>query len=115
MTAKSITKDYLIKLGITDVSEDGKHIMKGNKEVNQYPDKHNGYMVASFYDKDLYKEVFPKTHKKNAGMVPLGVHRIVWAWYHGATTEGLVIDHINNNKVDNRLENLQELTYKDNT
>lgn len=78
MYAESITKEYLIKLGVTDVSEDGQHIMKGDKEVHQSFCKATGYMIATFYDKDKYKRDYPKTHKNNAGEVPLGVHRIVW-------------------------------------
>lgn len=117
MTSEVLTKEYLIKLGVTDVSRDGMHIMKGNKEVHQRFCKGlGGYMVAGFYDPAVYRESL-QTKKNNVshlGTVNIYVHRIVWAWYHGQTTKGLVIDHKNNNRIDNRLENLQELTNGDN-
>ena len=42
------------------------------------------------------------------------VHRFVWECYNGNIPEGKVIDHINNNKEDNRLCNLQLLTQQQN-
>ena len=42
-------------------------------------------------------------------------HRIVWIAANGVPPEGMVIDHINNNKSDNRLCNLQLLTPEDNS
>ena len=43
------------------------------------------------------------------------VHRIVWIAKHGIIPEGYVIDHINNDKQDNRLCNLQLLTPGENS
>lgn len=42
------------------------------------------------------------------------VHRFVWECYNGIIPDGLVIDHINDDKIDNRLCNLQLLTTKEN-
>ena len=42
------------------------------------------------------------------------IHRIVWQEYKGLIPDGYVIDHINDNKSDNRLSNLQLLTPKQN-
>ena len=42
------------------------------------------------------------------------IHRFVWECYNGIIPEGLVIDHINDKKDDNRLCNLQLLTQKQN-
>lgn len=41
-------------------------------------------------------------------------HQIVWISLHGATPEGLMIDHINRNRKDNRLENLRLVNAKEN-
>ena len=38
------------------------------------------------------------------------VHRFVYECYHGIIPDGLVIDHINDDRIDNRLCNLQLLT-----
>ncbi len=43
------------------------------------------------------------------------VHRIIWISVHGMIPDGYVIDHINNDKQDNRIENLQLLTAAENS
>ena len=42
------------------------------------------------------------------------VHRFVWECFNGVILEGKVIDHINNDKEDNRLCNLQLVTQQQN-
>ena len=39
------------------------------------------------------------------------VHRVIWEMFNGAIPKDMEIDHINNNRSDNRIENLQLLTY----
>jgi hypothetical protein len=43
------------------------------------------------------------------------VHRIIWEMHYGPATPGLEVDHKNNIRKDNRIENLQELTHRDNS
>lgn len=113
MYATELTKDYLIKLGITDVSRDGKHIICKGKELTQQPHK-DGYLIVVLYDPDLYKIEYKLTKKVNAGLFSTGVHRIVYCWFKGKVPSGYVIDHINNIKDDNRIDNLQLLTPQEN-
>ena len=42
------------------------------------------------------------------------VHRFLWECFNGVIPEGKVIDHINNNKEDNHLCNLQLVTHQQN-
>lgn len=42
------------------------------------------------------------------------VHRLVYESFHGITNDNLVIDHIDNDKTNNRLGNLRKLTNREN-
>lgn len=42
------------------------------------------------------------------------LHRFIYECYHGIIPDGLVIDHINDAKIDNRLCNLQLVTQQQN-
>lgn len=67
-------------------------------------DKHpTGYLNIGMYNEPGIKN---KTYRR--------VHRLVWEAFNGKIPKGYVIDHINNNKKDNRLENLQLMTVGDN-
>lgn len=113
MYAKELTKEYLQKLGITEITKDGKHIYFGEKEAKQFMIA-SGYLAFSARDKEIYNISYPITKNKRSGEFTIPVQRAVYAWYHGSTVENMVIDHINDNKTDNRIENLQVLTPKEN-
>ena len=65
-------------------------------------------------------------HLNNSGYLLIGVsdegirkdylkHRFIFECFHGKINDAkLVVDHINNIKIDNRLENLQLITYSQN-
>lgn len=66
----------------------------------------------------------PAGNIDDAGYIRLGVtligkkrhyrtHRIIWAMHYGKWPEG-EIDHINHERVDNRIENLRETSHKNN-
>lgn len=61
----------------------------------------NGYRVVSI--------------RNGATKLQCRVHRIIWISVHGVLPDGYVIDHINNDKTDNRIDNLQLLTPQDNS
>ena len=42
------------------------------------------------------------------------VHRFVWECFNGPIPNDKVIDHINNDKMDNRLSNLQLMSQQEN-
>jgi hypothetical protein len=67
-------------------------------------DKHpTGYLNAGLYNTPGVKN---KTYYR--------VHRLVWESFNGAIPEGYVVDHKNGDKKDNRLKNLQLLTWSEN-
>lgn len=45
----------------------------------------------------------------------VGVHRIVWAMHNGDLPDGFVIDHIDRNPTNNKLENLRVATRSQNS
>ncbi|MGL6141784.1 MAG: HNH endonuclease signature motif containing protein [Enterobacterales bacterium] len=42
------------------------------------------------------------------------VHRVIWEMFYGEIPEGLEVDHINHNRIDNRIENLRLVSRLDN-
>jgi hypothetical protein len=63
--------------------------------------KPNGYRYIRTYENGKAKNSY--------------IHQLVIKNFVGARPTGLVVDHINRNRLDNRLENLRYATYKENT
>lgn len=58
--------------------------------------------------------VFVTVTRPGGGRTHLTAHRIVWIASYGVPEPGLVICHLNNNKTDNRIENLLLATDSEN-
>ena len=120
MYARRLTKDELIKSGITEVTTDGR-VFKGDREVLPKINK-KGYLMHSIYVLDEDGNNIKVFYKSNPSrytykMRSIGLHRLMWAWFHGEVPEGMVVDHINNKHTaqeDYYLSNLQLLTPRDN-
>ena len=83
-------------------SKDGDVInVKKNKIMSMFKNN-SGYLFFGIYDKDLQKT---KTNLQ---------HRFVYEVFNGKIPSHLEIDHVNGNKTDNRVKNLQLLTHKKN-
>lgn len=52
--------------------------------------------------------------KGSLGRIREFAHRLVWNIHYGAIPEGMVVDHINGDKLDNRIENLRLATKSQN-
>lgn len=59
-----------------------------------------------------YTNIYSGSGKDNRHSIR--VHRLVWQEWKGLIPEGYYVDHINGNKSDNRVENLQLLTPSEN-
>lgn len=83
------------------ISEDGIVYSLKRKIFIPFSYNHGGYMTVTITD--------------NAGRrTPKKVHRLVYEAFIGPLTPGMTIDHIDNNRHNNRYTNLQELSYHDN-
>ena len=95
MLTQKFLKDYLCydaDTGIFTRAKDIKHFKTGQILGTRHS---TGYIVIRINNK-LYK-----------------AHRLAWLYVHGEFPD-LVIDHINGNGFDNRLQNLREVTQKQN-
>ena len=130
--ARKLTKEDLIKYGVKEITKECKVTFNNGrvleKEEDFIKDKINGYFKFSVYDldengnrikrpsKQRYKDKVYNTYKYNSRIIYL--HRAMIAWHYNEVPEGLVIDHINNKHdtlYDNRLENLQLTTQRENS
>lgn len=82
------------------VSDEGKVWNRKGKEYKLH-DNGSGYIRFETY--------------RNGKLIQKYVHQLVYETFVGKIPEGLEIDHINNMRSDNRLENLQLLTPLENT
>lgn len=75
----------------------------------------------------LYFEIFPATRTEKVGWksnqgykqteinsVAFMLHRIIWEWHYDTIPEGLTIDHIDRNGLNNKIENLRLTTHAQN-
>lgn len=112
--ARILTKEELIKSGITAITEDAR-VFKGAIEVTPKKlDKATGYLMLNIYDTDAEGNFIKRPKKDKPGysykVRRIGLHRVVYAWMYGCVPEGLVVDHINNKHddlVDYNINNLQ--------
>ena len=114
--AREITKDYLQKCGVEDVSIDGRTVIIKGKEANQFPMSNGAknYMYVRLYDTDRRMSVPKEERCSGTGQFNLGVHIINYAWNVADKPQGLVVDHIDNNPINNHISNLQLLTPREN-
>lgn len=104
MFNNSLSKEDLKWLGITEVSEDGKTIKAGDREITQC-DNNCGYK---------YIAIYPNSGNCLEKQKNLKVHRIIYAWHKGYIPPNMQVDHISGDKHDNSVGNLRLLTNKEN-
>lgn len=115
--AREISKEYLKSLGVESVSEDGLTIIVDGKtaKLRQAYSGKRPYFNVLFYDPEIRQAVPKEERKSSTGQLLIGVHILNFVWNTGITKpQGLVVDHIDNNSLNNHISNLQLSTCKEN-
>lgn len=95
-------KLYLIDFEKYTITNDGNIFSKyHNRFLYNNPSKSNGYVRVSLWCKDQKARVFL-------------LHRVIWFYFNGEIPKGLEINHKDENKTNNSLDNLELLTHTDN-
>lgn len=74
------------------------HKRRGTGVLKLFPDK-DGYLKVVICNKGTYNYIY---------------HRLVWEWVHGIIPDGMTVDHIDGDKLNNHPSNLQLLSAEDN-
>lgn len=128
--AKTLTKEDLQKLGVTDVHRDGTVYVHGTKKAPTTitSKKKYGtdctYLAIALQDYSRKIATTQKVRRKSGKLyvapawayavrtIPLG--RLVYAWFHGTVPGDLDVDHIDGDKMNNHIDNLQAITRREN-
>lgn len=102
-------------------STNGKPPLKNGKELKKWlkskhsRDTNGSYPFAIRAKKDSHgRKYHISVLKVDGKRKQTLVHRLIWNYYHGRIDDNMVIDHVNNNSLDNRIENLQCITQSEN-
>lgn len=82
-------------------TKDGKIYSERSKKFLNLNNTSKGYAKCNLY-------------RKNGSVKSVRVHRIIWEAFNGPIPNGYEINHKNEIRNDNRLENLELLTHKEN-
>ena len=128
--AKTLTKQDLQKLGVTDVRRDGTVYVHGTKKSPyKITAKHKygndcTYLAIALQDYSRKVNTIQKVRRKSGKLyvapswayavktVPLG--RLVMAWYKSEVPGNMDVDHIDGDPFNNHIDNLQMITRREN-
>ena len=96
-----------MKKGILKLDKNGKiwrQYRKGahDKGMVKIKSRKTGHITA-----DGYNRIALWYNNKNHFFC---VHRVIWVYHNGKIAEGMVINHIDGNKTNNRIKNLEAVT-----
>lgn len=102
MKLKEIWRDVVGYEGLYQVSNWGrvKSYLRGKERILKPVLENNGYYSVNLYKKGKLKK--------------FSLHRLVVETFLGEISSGLVVNHLNEIKTDNRLENLEIVTQREN-
>lgn len=95
-------RENLIDYSNYVISEDGRIYSIHYHRYFKGTIQSNGYLQVKMTCKDGIRR-------------PFGIHRVIWFYFKGEIPENLQVNHINENKLDNSIFNLNLLTPPDNS
>ena len=111
---KQITKSYLVYLGVTDVTADGRIFTKnGERKPSHTGGAAHNRLIIPLHDPEKYKSVPKENRTDNSGKVAIYVHHAVYAWFHGEVPYNKELHHRDGNHLNNSLDNLVALTHSE--
>ena len=120
MYVRSLTKDDLIRSGIKEITEDCKVIFEDGRVLEKEEDflrNETGYLYFLVDETDPVTVIQKQLKGVQNTSRLIYLHRAMYAWFRGGVPKDRVVDHLNNRHTtlyDNRLDNLQILTEKEN-
>lgn len=90
-------------------------------DFNCYEINKDGTIISKYYNKPLKgclwhnDYIVAKFKLKDGTRHPILWHRVIWQYFKGDIPEGMQINHIDENKANNALSNLNLLTPKENS
>lgn len=114
--AREITKEYLKGIGVESVSEDGTTVIYRGviKPVYDYYSGKRQYKCVQLFDNAIRQQIPVEDRTSSSGQFRIGMHVINYVWNIADKPAGYVIDHIDNNSLNNHVSNLQILTPREN-
>lgn len=109
-----LTKEWLIEKGIRLIQENDNdyHVYRKSKKwVNEHKLKIHDYVKHHKYGKDKVYKIVGFSDEKS---YTITLQRLVYAWFIGDIDEGYDVDHIDDDSLNNRIDNLQLLTRTEN-
>lgn len=114
-----LTRSELEGYGITEITADGR-VFNAYGElkvaIQSKKSRYGTYQNHCFgiYSNDIYRKNRANDPESVCGTKTFTLARAMWAWFYGYVPANIDVDHINNDSLDDRLENLQLLTRAEN-